>query len=116
MAFLSSFKSTVFLWVLIGASCGNPTKGQKTNEELSRNSEKGSVQKPIIVAANTTTTYIPLLEGKNIGVVANQTSVVFRQPRITEKTAIAYTHLVDSYIGAPNFHQKSIRPRTRVSR
>nr|WP_246073354.1 DUF1343 domain-containing protein [Formosa sediminum] len=45
----------------------------------------------IIVGANRTETYLPLLEGKKIGIVANQTSVIFR-------SGGQYTHLVDSLL------------------
>ncbi|WP_394747165.1 exo-beta-N-acetylmuramidase NamZ family protein [Spongiimicrobium salis] len=98
MAFLSSFKSTVFLWVLIGASCGNPTKGQKTNEEPTSSAQKAAPQAPIIVAANNTAAYLPLLEGKKIGIVANQTSVIFKYPKDVEESIKPYTHLVDSLL------------------
>jgi uncharacterized protein YbbC (DUF1343 family) len=41
------------------------------------------------VGANRTSTYFPLLQDKKIGVVANQTSVIFKNDK-------SYTHLVDS--------------------
>ncbi len=46
--------------------------------------------KKIIIAANRTTAYLKLLENKNIGIVANQTSVIFKNK--------GYTHLVDSLL------------------
>ncbi len=45
--------------------------------------------KSIVVAANQTHQYVPLLKNKPIGVVANQTSVIFKGKE-------QYTHLVDS--------------------
>ncbi len=45
---------------------------------------------PIVVGANRTPHYLPLLEGKKIGVVANQTSVIFKKT--------GHTHLVDSLL------------------
>ncbi len=44
----------------------------------------------IVVAANNITTYLPLLKAKNIAIVANQTSVIFKKND--------YTHLVDSLL------------------
>ena len=47
---------------------------------------------PILeVGANRTSNYLSLLEHKNIGIVANQTSVIFKNDK-------SYTHLVDSLI------------------
>lgn len=90
MLFLSNFKSTVLLSFLIGSSCGNPTKTGK--DKAVNNNTIATVQKtkPVMVAANRTEDYIPLLKGKKIGIVANQTSVIFKQN--------SHTHLVDSLL------------------
>lgn len=48
----------------------------------------------IIVGANRTATYLPYLKGKNIAVVANPTSVIFK----TNDHAQGHTHLVDSLL------------------
>ena len=48
---------------------------------------------PILVGANRTETYLPLLNNKQIAVVANQTSVIFKNEEQTQ-----YTHLVDSLL------------------
>ncbi|MCL4160035.1 UNVERIFIED_CONTAM: hypothetical protein GTU68_028009 [Idotea baltica] len=48
----------------------------------------------IVIGANRTETYLPLLKGKRVGIVANQTSVVFKQ----EIDHLNNTHLVDSLI------------------
>lgn len=45
-------------------------------------------QQKILVAANKTQSYLPLLEGKKVGLVVNATSVIFKKG--------GYTHLVDS--------------------
>lgn len=45
----------------------------------------------LIIAANRTPNYLPLLMGKNIGLVANQTSVIFKKDN-------SYSHLVDSLV------------------
>ena len=86
MAILSSLKNTVFLWVLIMSACGNTEKQSKSNQEEA----VGTTQKPIIVGANGTEAYLGLLTGKKVGVVANQTSVIFKKN--------GHTHLVDSLL------------------
>jgi len=62
-----------------------------------KNTAKASA---IIVGANQTQQYLALLKGKNVGVIANQTSVIFKQKDIRKKTLEkrAYTHLVDSLL------------------
>jgi len=87
MVILSNFKSTVLLWFLILSACGNtPKTTTKTEKEVH---SKNEVSKNIIVGANKTEAYLPLLKGKKIAIVANQTSVIF-------KAGNRYTHLVDS--------------------
>jgi len=93
MAILSGVKNTVLLWVLLVAACGNQTKKtdlETVEKELETPQE---TTKPVVVAANRTTEYLPLLKGKKVGVVANQTSVIFTG-------ADAYTHLVDSLLAS----------------
>ncbi|THV60080.1 DUF1343 domain-containing protein [Flagellimonas alvinocaridis] len=86
MPILSIFKSTVLLLVLVLSSCREQQKKE--------NSEVATVQTEpvpeIKVAANRTEVYLPLLQGKKVGVVANQTSVVFNDK--------GHTHLVDSLL------------------
>lgn len=88
--FLPSIKSTFLLWFFVFTACGNQGKtsySNKKNKDLAvANPQKDS----ILVAANRTTDYLPLLKGKKVGVVANQTSVIFKEN--------GYTHLVDSLI------------------
>ena len=45
----------------------------------------------LTVGANRTLEYLPILQGKKIGIVANQTSVIFKSDN-------TYTHLVDSLL------------------
>lgn len=86
MPILSIFKSTVLLLVLVLSSCREQQKKE--------NSEVATVQTEpvpeIKVAANRTEVYLPLLQGKKVGVVANQTSVVFNDK--------GHVHLVDSLL------------------
>jgi uncharacterized protein YbbC (DUF1343 family) len=82
------FKNTVLLFVLILISCGNRNK----SEDVSTNIEiDNPMEKEITVGANRTSEYLPLLNGKRVGIVANLTSVIFKEDN-------SYTHLVDSLI------------------
>jgi uncharacterized protein YbbC (DUF1343 family) len=78
---LKFIKNTVLLFVVMLLSCGNRTKNKDNTLP--------------IVGANQLELYLPILEGKNIGVVANQTTVIFKS---NNNSAIEYTHLVDSLL------------------
>ncbi|MCA0132843.1 exo-beta-N-acetylmuramidase NamZ family protein [Winogradskyella alexanderae] len=82
------FKNTVLLFVLVAISCGNKTK----NEWVKSDTSTQLVQKDssVVVGANRMDLYLPLVNGKRIGIVANQTSVVFNDN--------SYTHIVDSLL------------------
>ncbi len=94
MSIFSDFKNTVLLWVLIPiiivSSCGNQGKTIGT-ETSNANVENGLVKSPIIVGANNLKAYLPIIKGRRIAIVANQTSVIF-------KGEGRYTHLVDSLL------------------
>lgn len=85
MPILSKFKSTVLLLFLVFSAC----KGQQKDAETTPLVETDAPA-PIVVAANRTAAYLPHLQGKNVGVVANPTTVVFHKK--------GYTHLVDSLL------------------
>ena len=105
------FKNTVLLFVLVTIACGSKSKNDVTvNGDLILNEQK---DKAIIVGANQTELYLPLLEGKRVGIVANQTSVIFEKeiaikidaPRILssqyekqQTTLLLNTHIVDSLL------------------
>ncbi|MEW4925652.1 DUF1343 domain-containing protein [Algibacter sp. 2305UL17-15] len=110
------FKNTVFSIitgiVLVMISCGNGNKtedgrlltedgGRKTevsnNKEILRSALNDTA---IIVGANRTELYLPILKGKRVGVVANQTSVIFKEVAASRKGPRNdnYTHLVDSLL------------------
>lgn len=91
MAFLSNFKSTVFLWVLVMSACGNTEKSSKNTEAEKTGNTVLEEQKAIIVGANRTQEYLELLKGKKVGIVANQTSVIFKNNK-------NHTHIVDSLL------------------
>lgn len=108
---LIMFKSTVLLFVFLGISCGSRNDkqavkdiGENTNtidtvKDLKNipnyNNNTIKVKNSItpIVGANQTEAYLPLLKNKRIGIVANQTSVIFKAEN--HKT---YTHVVDSLV------------------
>ncbi|WP_100616263.1 exo-beta-N-acetylmuramidase NamZ family protein [Confluentibacter citreus] len=78
--------------VLILISCGNTTKTGDDRQKTIDPRSKTQDPRPIITGANQTETYISLLQGKRIGIVANPTSVVFKS------NGKNYTHLVDSLL------------------
>ena len=77
MAFLYCFKNTFLLWVLILSSCGNQTKTADESEKMAATKNEAKIKGEVIVAANRTSEYLKLLKNKSVGVVANQTSVIF---------------------------------------
>ncbi|WP_308990848.1 DUF1343 domain-containing protein [Mariniflexile litorale] len=95
------FKNTVLLFVLGMISCGNFSKkkvdGLKTEYKTPQTNTQQAI---IVVGANQTDAYLPLLKGKRVGVVANQTSVIF-------KVKSSYTHLVDSLVSL-NINVKTV--------
>ncbi|MGJ5642313.1 exo-beta-N-acetylmuramidase NamZ family protein [Formosa sp. S-31] len=82
------FKNTVllFVFIMISYACNSSTKASEIKQVQSTKTEP-----PIIVGANRTEIYLPMLQGKKIGIVANQTSVIF-------KTNGQFTHIVDSLL------------------
>ena len=91
MAFLSNFKSTVFLWVLVMSACGNTQKSSKNTAADKIGNTAIQEQKAITVGANRTQAYLGLLKDKKVGIVANQTSVIFKNNK-------NHTHIVDSLL------------------
>jgi len=85
-------KNTYFFSVLIFLSGMISCKSQikEKNPDSTENSTE-TIPKKISVGANNTASYLKLLENKNIAVVANQTSVIFKSNK-------SYTHLVDSLL------------------
>ena len=67
------FKNTVLLSLLVLISCGNFSKND-VNQYQKKNQKK-----ELIVGANQIGAYLPLLHGKRIGIVANQSSVIFKK-------------------------------------
>ncbi|WP_100610688.1 exo-beta-N-acetylmuramidase NamZ family protein [Confluentibacter lentus] len=78
--------------VLVLISCGNTGKTGDGIPKTQNLTPKTQDPRPIAVGANQTETYISLLKGKRIGIVANPTSVIFKA------NIKNYTHLVDSLL------------------
>tara|TARA_R110002167_G_scaffold94258_29_gene251831 strand:- start:1192 stop:2451 length:1260 start_codon:yes stop_codon:yes gene_type:complete len=97
MGFLSSIKSTFLLWVLLICACGNQPKNRIPAKKEKMVEAALAVQEQVIVAANSTEKYLPLLRGKKVGVVANPTSVIFRASG-ENGDQLSYTHLIDSLL------------------
>ena len=87
-----SLKSTYFFLVLISLSGMISCKSQTSKSSAQRKSGD-QTQKEIQVGANYTKAYLPLLRNKKVGVVANQTSVIFKDEGTN-------THLVDSLLSS----------------
>ncbi|MEO1010929.1 MAG: DUF1343 domain-containing protein [Bacteroidota bacterium] len=98
MVIFSSFKNTFLLWFLMVTACGNSDKSQKSDATRSEGQGMAQDSLPIRVAANQTTSYLPVLLGKRVAVVANQTSVVFKGMEDIRQEIPSYTHLVDSLL------------------
>ncbi|WP_142783780.1 exo-beta-N-acetylmuramidase NamZ family protein [Changchengzhania lutea] len=100
------FKNTVLLFLLVMISCGSKSKSKDTlsakHDDILKQVQNDST---IIVGANQTETYLYLLKGKRVGIVANQTSVIFKDEELNNEQIATtsakfrnddYTHLVDS--------------------
>ncbi len=94
------FKNTVLLFVLVMISCGSKVKNKKIpDDEILSFAQNDTT---VTVGANQTEIYLPLLKGKRVGVIANQTSVIFKNNNepVGKQTSHnnKYTHLVDSLL------------------
>ncbi|NMH88029.1 exo-beta-N-acetylmuramidase NamZ family protein [Flavivirga algicola] len=105
------FKNTVLLFVFIMISCASKAKSKidlknKVNLTIQNDSS-------VVVGANQIKAYLPILKGKRVGIVANQTSAIFRKEKLqtilvdpeTNEQSLGHavkkdtmTHLVDSLI------------------
>lgn len=81
---LAAFKNTLFVVFLGLLACGS-SPGQQP--------EPFSTPVAVVVGANRTGAYFPLLQGKRFALVANATSVVFRADG-------SYVHLADSLLAS----------------
>ncbi|WP_373519392.1 exo-beta-N-acetylmuramidase NamZ domain-containing protein [Pricia sp.] len=79
MVNIVNIKSTFFILFLAICACGNPSKSEEAAPRIALAETDSLVPESVIVAANRTKEYLSLLEGKKVGVVANQTSVIFKE-------------------------------------
>jgi len=98
MAFLSRFKNTFLLWLLIVTACGNILKKEKDSAAPELSETKKQQDSAIVVGANSTEEYLPILQKKKVGVVANQTSIIFKNNSSENVENTTFTHLVDSLL------------------
>ena len=91
MPILFRLKNTLLLWVCVLSACAQ--KSAKPNSETQ--DLDTPVAQAVVVGANRTGQYLPLLKGKKIAVVANQTSVIFKDPG---RQGAGHAHLVDSLL------------------
>ena len=96
-----SIKSTLFLWVILAMNCADTTSRESTRTATQRPS-----QAEILLGANRMEKYLPLLAGKSVGIVANQTSVV----QNTTASGSRFTHLVDTLLARGIMIQKVFAP------
>ena len=76
-----NIKSTFFILFLAVCACGNPSRSEEAASRIALVETDSLLPQPVIVAANRTGKYLALLKGKKVGVVANQTSVIFKEDR-----------------------------------
>lgn len=69
------FKSTLFCVLITSVSCGNPTNQNNDNTGLAEN-QKAASEASLVLGADRPQRYLSLLDGKKVGVVGNQTTVV----------------------------------------
>jgi len=125
----SWFKNTFLFFCSVFISCGSSSKevshpiSKKHPDTLSISKDALKPQissKSIIVGANQTELYVPLLKNKKVAVVGNQTSVIFKHMGITSANfeterklplkLKSYTHLVDSLLARNINIQKVFAP------
>ena len=99
---LPYLKNTFLLFVLILSSCGKTKKAVIESNDMALLKIEKSIDSPLIIAANKTKSYLPILKEKNIAVVANQTSVIFNKE--------TNTHLIDSLLSLNVFIKKVFAP------
>ncbi len=100
---IDRFKNTFLFLSLIFISCisgikkgsgaSSPSDPEVVSDEIVVNDTVQN-QNPILVGANQTEAYLPILENKKVGIVGNQTTVIFREG-ITNKN---YIHLIDTLL------------------
>jgi uncharacterized protein YbbC (DUF1343 family) len=92
------FKNTVLFSVLLMVSCSAQKKQQTVNTKETQNHvTKITVFKGILTGAENTPEYLPLLKGKKVGIVTNQTGVLFMD--ITIQDTMTNGKILPRYLG-----------------
>ena len=107
MTFLSAFKNTSLLWVLLLWACAGPLGKSERSSQSGQKDANQETSSEIVVGANQTDSYFPLLRDKTVAVVANQTSVIFNS---ADSGTPTHTHLVDSLLSAGILVKKVFAP------
>ncbi len=113
----NAFKNTFLFFCTALISCGSGTKlsSQTSTVDITNTIPKDTIVKdttkiiaPVIIGANQTERYLPLLKDKKVAIVGNQTSVIFKYPnlsslqenveKIQPPALQQYTHIVDSLL------------------
>jgi uncharacterized protein YbbC (DUF1343 family) len=110
----NAFKNTFLFLFIIFISCVSGIKITSPSSLKIKNSvslayiaqDTTKIEDPIVVGANLTDDYIPILENKKVAIVGNQTSVIFKDS-ITSQN---YVHLVDSLLSRNIKIQKVFAP------
>ena len=85
------------------SGCGNNTSGEEQISAVETNPSLTCEQeKPLVLGAERTDSYLPFLENKKVGVVGNQTSII--------PTENGNVHLIDKLISAGVNVQKVFAP------
>ena len=92
------FLLTYFFIALLVTSCGGKIQRTASIQDSPLDADMTKNNFQITVGANKTEEYLPLLKDKKVAVVANQTSVIFKNDLGKGNDGPAYTHLVDSLI------------------
>jgi uncharacterized protein YbbC (DUF1343 family) len=90
------FKSTLLFVLIATVSCGNNTGNENTKAMAQEPSSNAEPSQNITLGVQRTEKYLPLLKGKNVAVVGNQTSVIDRNSDAQENQI----HLVDSLLSS----------------
>lgn len=102
---LKMFKNSALLFIFAVVSCGNFSSSETLNSETTEThsdltqveTKDTSSKARIIVGANRTEDYLKHLKGKSVGIVANQSSVIFKADS-QDADPKQQTHLVDSLL------------------
>ncbi|HET7360655.1 MAG TPA: DUF1343 domain-containing protein [Salinimicrobium sp.] len=90
---LNFIKSTFLLVLITTLSCGNNPEAEKVLATVQEYSQEKNPE--LVLGANRTEAYLPMLKDKKVGIVGNHTSII-SIPSKQESKESKYIHLVDS--------------------